>query len=98
MRNTDPDRIYIENVRSFFNIPFFLAKLFCEMAVKEGYFEKRIALICPNNNCSRVIKSTNNEISIPNDLKCLNCEINEEDNFIFDKSEVRKVIYYRLKK
>ncbi|HRD40962.1 MAG TPA: hypothetical protein PLC65_20200, partial [Bacteroidia bacterium] len=36
IENTDPERIYVENIRSFYNMPSFAAKTLCELAVREG--------------------------------------------------------------
>ena len=94
MAKTDPNRIYVENVRSFFHVPHSVAKFFCEMAVKEGYFKKKTAIVCPNNSCGRVIKSVD---SIDNDIfKCKNCEMNEEIQCEFDIDSVKKIEFYQL--
>jgi len=39
----DTKHIYVEDIKKFFCIPKWFAKLLCEMAVKEGYFIKRIS-------------------------------------------------------
>ena len=40
----DPERIYIENVRSFFGISYSLARLLCEMAVESNYLSAAMGL------------------------------------------------------
>lgn len=52
VENTDPNRISVENVRSFFSIPRWLAAFLCEMAVREGAFAKHKAVHCPT--CGRI--------------------------------------------
>jgi hypothetical protein len=96
LENTDPNRIYVENVRSFFNLPYKAAKFFCEMAVKENYFRKKIGLECPNHNCKRIIKSINIDQEIEDHIRCSTCELNEEEKFVFNKEEINKIIFYQL--
>lgn len=97
IENTDPNRIFVENVRSFFNVPTSVARVFCEMAVKEKYFRKKIAIRCPNDCCGRIIKSVDkideNEI-----VTCFVCEQNEEEQSTFNMKEVKLDIFYQLNK
>jgi transcription elongation factor Elf1 len=93
MASTDPDRIYVENVRSFFKLPKKVAWLLCEMAVKEGYFKKEIALTCPN--CQRVIKTVK-QVDKNEKISCINCEINEESIYEFRAEELNKIEFYKL--
>jgi hypothetical protein len=44
----DASRIYVENVRSLFGISTGLAKRLCELAVRQGFLEKRIQVLCPD--------------------------------------------------
>ncbi|MBK7882475.1 MAG: hypothetical protein IPJ81_00530 [Chitinophagaceae bacterium] len=37
----NPNKIYVENVRGFFKVPTFVAKLMCEMAVVDKVFIKK---------------------------------------------------------
>lgn len=91
----DTNRIYVENVRSFFHVPYRVAKLLCEMAVKEGYFRKKTALVCPNDNCKRVIK-IQGKLNDDNTIKCENCDANEENKCEFNIDELQKVEFYQL--
>ncbi|KQS34020.1 hypothetical protein ASG33_08295 [Dyadobacter sp. Leaf189] len=93
---TDPDRIYVENIRSIFNLPTKIAKLLCELAVKSGQFEKRYGVKCPN--CSRLIKVYNTLDEIPQNIKCLSCEVLEVDRFEFNRAEFDVVTFYRLRR
>ncbi len=93
----DPNRIYVENVRSYFHVPYMVAKILCEMAVKEGFFKKKIALVCPNDNCKRIIKTQDSLYGLSR-IKCRNCEANEEDKCEFDISELEKMEFYQLNK
>jgi hypothetical protein len=90
----DPERIYVENVRSFFGIPFSLARLLCEMAVREGLFLRRYGVMCPQ--CDRIITSAESERELPEKLKCEVCEINERDRYEYDVKECTVITYYKL--
>lgn len=98
LNNIDPDRIYVENIRAFFGIPSILARLFCEMAVKQGYFVKKIAICCPNKDCERVIITVNRVAEIPEEISCLVCEANEASKYNFPIDEVERIEFYQLKK
>jgi hypothetical protein len=94
IEKTDPDRIYVENIRSFFNFPTSLAKFYCELAVKKHVFNKKIAINCPH--CGRVIKTVNKESEIPKKLSCTVCELDEQEEYEFvpDKKDI--AVFYQL--
>lgn len=95
IRATDPERIYVENVRSFFHLPYKAAKVLCELAVKEGLFRKKYGVVCPS--CGRIIKSYNIKEEIDEEIECELCRDLEEPKHIFQKSEVEIIEYYQLK-
>jgi hypothetical protein len=92
----DPNRIYVENIRSFYNIPTKLAKFFCEMAVKQKYFIKKIAIICPNEDCNRVVVTINNYSEIPKLVKCDQCELLERYPYEFSPTMKDLMEFYQL--
>lgn len=92
----NPDRIYIENVRAIFNVPHFAAKIFCEMAVIEGVYNRFYGVECNNSDCVRILKSVEKKSDLPTKLKCQNCEILEKDNFEFTTTDLHIVVYYKL--
>jgi hypothetical protein len=94
IRSTDPERIYVENVRSFFNITTALAKGFCEMAVKERLFRKRIGLECPT--CKRLVLTLGAEEKLPVLIRCEQCEAHEEERFEFRSEEMRQIVFYQI--
>lgn len=98
IESTNPDRIYIENIRSFFNVSTHFAKFLCETAVKRGYFEKKIAVECLNKDCKRIIKVFNSMDELPNELICIVCEEEGKETFTFEKQEYRIVEFYKLVK
>jgi len=93
---TNPDRIYVENIRSFYNLNTSTAKTLCEMAVKENLFKKRIGVECPD--CGKLITHYNSEKEIPEKIVCDNCLMLENDKHEFKKSEISKIEFYQLNK
>jgi hypothetical protein len=98
INKTDPRRIYPENIRSFFHIPRALAKFVCDIAVREGVFEKRIGYLCPNDDCHRMLADNSQDISPEEILHCESCEALERNRFSFSPSECRQIEFYRLVK
>jgi hypothetical protein len=96
IEKTDPDRIYVENIRSFFNLPYSTAKKLCDMAVRQNFFRKKYGVFCKNADCKRIISVYNNMEDIPNEIECFVCEQNEKEQFVFDKSELEIVEFYQL--
>lgn len=95
LRDMDPQRIYVENVRSFFHIPFGAARWICNRAVGAGLFSKHIAYLCPE--CEHVIAETEfNQPLNPNAVvACTLCELKEQDP---EKliSACRKLEFYKV--
>jgi len=96
IEKTDPDRIYVENIRTYYNLPYIAAQTLCEMAVKEHIFKKRIGLICPNDGCKRIIKTYDVEEKQDETVTCLQCELRESEQYCFDTNELEKEIFYQL--
>src|SRR5476651_394387 len=93
-----PGNIYVENIRSVFDISRVEARTFCEMAVNSNIFERRIGLICPNSSCNgRILADYDSESDIPNEITCENCELEGEDSFVYDTSKLEKIEFYRLR-
>ena len=92
----NPDRIYVENIRSFYNLPYRFARFLCEMAVKQRFFEKKYGLLCPNNECKRLIISFDKKSQIPNKIKCDQCELLEREKYIFEVTDKDILEFYKL--
>ncbi len=94
LKEINPERFYVENVRSFFNLSFGLAKLLCEMAVREKYFVKKIGLECPND--SSIIASHEAEERLSGMVRCETCEILGREKYNFDSKQLKQIIFYQL--
>lgn len=91
---TDPRRIYVENIRSFYRMPRFAAEFFCNLAVKEGFFVKRYAVSCPQ--CGRVVMNVEDRQNLPNEIECELCELDERDKHKFKISYKEVMVFYQL--
>lgn len=94
--NTNPDRIYIENIRSFFNISFRLARFFCELAVREGVLRKKRGIICFNHECGKIILSIDESAEIPPVVNCHTCQLRESDTYQFNTEQLDTIVFYQL--
>ena len=94
LEHIDPDRIYVENIRAFYGLPFFMAKFLCELAVREGVFLKRFGVECPNEG--RLILTVGSKTELPRAVRCRNCELLEEERFEFDLQSCQIVEFYKL--
>lgn len=94
IERTNPDKIYIENVRAFFDTSNGIAKFLCDKAVDFGYFEKYNGLQCPRHG--NIIYTANHEIDDEKEVKCLTCEDLGFDDFKFRAKDLKPIVFYRL--
>ena len=92
--NIDPDHIYVENIRAFFNIPKKFAKFLCEMAVKERSFTKYYGIECPQ--CGRMLLSVKEKSDLPEIIECEVCQHLEREKYTFNTSDLDIVEFYKL--
>lgn len=92
----DPQHIYVENIRAFFNMPYKVAKFLCDAAVSDRYFQKMYAVKCPG--CHRIIKSFEDKNDLPDTIECDVCEALENDQHEYDVKNLEIIEYYRLRK
>jgi len=90
----DPGKIYVENVRSILDVSTEHARRICEMAVIDKIFERKIGLVCPNEN--RVIREFSSLNEIPETITCSLCEANDEEESTFNTSDLKKIVYYKI--
>ena len=94
IEKTDPDNIYVENIRSFFRIPRHVAKFFCELAVQEGIFAKRIGYLCPKDK--NIAGYVTPGEPVPPSVICRVCEAEGEEECEFDSRSMKTIEVYRL--
>jgi hypothetical protein len=96
IEETDPHRIYVENIRSFFNIPKSAAVYLCNVAVRQGVFEKHIGYLCPNDDCHSMLADVPARSNPPDELQCFNCEALEREPYVFNSKDCRIIEFYSL--
>ena len=92
--NTDPSRIYVENIRSFYNFTTPIARSLCEMAVNQNLFEKMHSIDCPE--CGKPLLSRSYNEDFPEFIECDICQLLEKDKYEFTKDECKETIFYKL--
>lgn len=98
IRSTNPNRIYVENIRAFYNMTTFEARLLCELAVREGLFIKKYGVTCPNTSCRRILATYSSKKEIPQVINCSICEDKGEESFEFKVKPEDIITFYQLKK
>ena len=63
----DPQRIYVENVRSVLNVSAARARHICDTAVRRGVFTRKVLVLCPDGS---VAASAQNETGLPATVRC----------------------------
>jgi hypothetical protein len=96
IEQVNPDRIYVENVRSFFNVPRIVAKLLCEIAVVDKSFKKKIGYICPVHK--HIIAGFSENEQVPETIICDICEGEECTTFEYKTSDLNTIEFYQLLK
>jgi hypothetical protein len=94
LEKTDPDRIYVENVRAFFSIPFSVAQSLCDLAVRERIFIRKLGLACPNEDRILLVVDSQNEA--PETVNCAVCEANEREPHEFNRDQLKPIVFYML--
>jgi len=89
----DPDKFYVENVRSILNVSYATAARICETAVRQGLFERRVEVMCPDG---AVAASAETESDLPETVRCWH----EEDGLLEPENlpteQLKKTTFYRL--
>lgn len=63
----NPERIYVENVRSILNVSHARARRICETAVRRGMFRRQVLVLCPDGS---VGASAPDESQLPPRTRC----------------------------
>lgn len=67
LSSLNPDKFYVENVRSILGVSHTAAVGICETAVRQGLFERRIEVLCPDG---AVAASADIEAHLPATVRC----------------------------
>ena len=89
----NPDKIYVENVRSVLKTSHARALKICETAVRQGFFSRGVEVLCPNG---RVAASADIEANLPPTVFCWQEEDGHYEEIELPTSELQKLTFYRL--
>lgn len=93
--NGEPGRIYVENVRAFLGIPHATAKWLCELAVRQGLFERCSALTCPNGG-NILFETCDGETAPSEEINCEACEGQAIEPHVFRPDDCIPMLFYRV--
>ena len=89
----NPQKIYLENVRSLLGVSARAAQQVCDSAVRRGVFQKRVEVVCPDGS---VAASAEVESALPEKVKCL---VEEDGGFHYEEhhtKSLRKCTFYQF--
>jgi hypothetical protein len=89
----NPEKIYIENVRSILDVSYDAAKRICETAVRQGEFRRGVEVMCPNG---AVAASADTEDELPQTVHCWTEDDGHPEEVELQTASLRKIIFYRL--
>jgi hypothetical protein len=89
----NPDKFYLENVRSVLGVSSGTAQRICDAAVRQGAFQKRIEVVCPNG---AVAASAADEEGLPETVRCWAEDGGGIEETYFETSALSKTVFYRL--
>ena len=90
----DPDKIYIENIRSILNVSHRRAITICETAVRQGAFQRGVEVVCSDGS---VVASSDSEDNLPPSVYCWKEEDGHSEQIEVATSSLSKIIFYRQK-
>ena len=89
----NPDKIYVENVRSALDVSYQSAVRLCETAVRQGLFERGVEVHCPDG----VVGATAvDEAHLPPIVHCWQQDGEEFEEVDLPTDTLRKTTFYRL--
>lgn len=89
----NPDKIYVENVRSILNVSHESAVRICETAVRQGVFRRGVEVVCPDG---AVACSADTEEELPPTVHCWTEEDGHSEEVELPTRSLRKTAFYRL--
>lgn len=89
----DPEKFYVENVRSVLGVSHDSALRICETAVRQGVFLRRVEVLCPDGT---VAASAGSEAELPEIVSCWTEEDGHCEEVTRPVKELRKRESYKL--
>jgi hypothetical protein len=73
----DPDRFYLENIRSFFDISSRTAQTICDIGIEKGLLTRQVNYLCPHPDCARVLLTCDALADPEMGVECEICEMSD---------------------
>jgi hypothetical protein len=89
----NPDKIYLENVRSVLGVSSKSAKRICDTAVRQGFFRKYVEVVCPDGAAAA---SAQFEKDLPETVRCWKEEGGNYEEVYIPTRELSKTVFYCL--
>jgi hypothetical protein len=89
----NPDKFYVENVRSILDVSYASAARICETAVRQGIFERRVEVKCPDG---AVAASADIEANLPEHVRCWIQDEGHLEAVELPTKDLEKSTFYRL--
>ncbi len=89
----NPEKIYIENVRSILDVSYESAKRICETAVRQGVFQRGIEVMCPDGAIAAVADT---EDKLPQTVHCWVDDSGHPEEVELPTASLKKTVFYRL--
>ena len=93
LSSLNPEKIYIENVRSVLGVSYSSATRICETAVRQGLFKRYIEVKCPDG---AVAASADTEAQLPETVRCWTETDGHLEEAEFSTESLAKTTFYRL--
>lgn len=89
----NPDKIYVENVRSVLGTTTARARFICEIAVRQGVFMRRVEVLCPDGS---VGASAPIETELPETVHCWLEENGDLREITLATAQLTKTTFYQF--
>lgn len=89
----NPQKMYVENVRSVFGVSERAAQRYCDTAVRQGVFSRFVEVRCPNGSVGATAESEDN---LPETVHCWQEEDGDFTEAVLLTRELPKAVFYRL--
>jgi hypothetical protein len=91
----NPDKIYVENVRSALGVSTGKAQQICETAVRQGVFDRYVEVLCPDGAVAACAKV---ESQLPAKVSCWTEREGELEEVEIPTNALAKTTFYRFVK
>lgn len=93
LERLNPDRFYVENVRALLGVSQHTAQRICDAAVRQGAFNQRIGVLCPDKNIG---VSAEKESDLPPYVNCVVERDGEYEEVELPTASLERIVFYQL--